>query len=160
MTIERGSEVQITAYLAAREELGPSGFFLWAGLICINGAITWTAAEVAGRGPKCSVRQAQSLGAVQILRRLRALREQQPTASLAMITDSQQFVAELRGEWAQSQRNTIPQLDESITLLRTLEGIDLRYCSRASNLEAHVLITQLCAQHGVAVKARHVKDSR
>ena len=94
---------------------------------------------------------------MQILKRLRALRDQQPAASLAMITDSQQFVAELRGEWALSQRTFIAQLDESITLLRTIKGLVLRYCSRAANLEAHALITQLCEQHGVAVKARFVR---
>ena len=149
--------MQIAASLAARVEVS---FALWGGLISIDGTITWTDANTVGRAPRFTLREAQYFGALAVLKKLRALREQNQEASLMMLTDSQQLVEELTGAWAQPQRASSAALDEAITLVRALDGLTLRYCSRAANLEAHAMITRLCQRHGVPVKARFVREGR
>jgi len=156
-----GALLVIEAFLAGREELGPNGFFLWGALIRVDGVVTWTGADCIGRGPQCSVAKAQYTGAVEVLKNLRALREQNPASiSISMYADSRPLVEELREEWQQSQCENSAILDQAIELLHSVAPLTLRYCSLNANLAAHELISELCKRHGVAVRERYIRRSR
>jgi len=150
--------MRIESFLAARVEPGEGGFACWGGLIRIDAKISWAFADCVGRAPRFAVPDAQYVGSIAILKRLRDLRAQNPEGSLTMLTDSRRLVEELRGEWRQSQRGSSAILDAGIELNRSLAPLTLRYCSRSANSEAHALITLLCRRHGVPVRERTVRQ--
>jgi ribonuclease HI len=147
--------MRIEAFLAARVEVL---FVLWGALIQIDGSVTWSSANVVGRTPHFTVPQAQYVGAVETLKRLHALWEKDPDASLTMVTDSKALVEELNGEWRRSQCEASAILHHGIDLVESLgTALTLRYCARNANLAAHELITQLCKRHRVPVQERFVR---
>ncbi len=147
--------MKIESFLAAREECGPNGFFIWGGLILVDETIVWSYADVAGRGPHCSIAAAYHAGAVRLLKQLRDLRTENPEASLMLITDSRQLVQELSGEWASS---ATVALDDALDLVRSFGwALTLRYCERRANLPAHELITAFCKAHRVPVRERYLR---
>jgi hypothetical protein len=137
----------IEAFLAARQECGPNGFFLWGGLIRVDGTVTWTAADCVGRGPSCSVVAAQHTGVVEVLKQLHELRKKNRGVSIALFVDQTLF-DDIKGEWPQSVRPSA-SLDEARNLVRGLWPFRLGFCSRNGLLAPHSLITELCKRNGV-----------
>lgn len=144
--------MQIESFLAARRECGEGGFYLWAGIIRMDGVILWSAADCIGAGASHSVAEAQYVGAVAILKKLGELRKQHPAASLALFA-GRGLCEELKGEWAQSPRSgPSAHLDEARDLLRSLWPLTLASCSETALMAAHELITELCERNGVRVE--------
>jgi hypothetical protein len=148
--------MRIEAFLAARIEPPTAGFAIWAALIRVDGGITWSAADCAGRPPRVTISRAQHLGAREALKRLLTLRAQNPEASLGFFADSKALVEELNITWPRSQQVSCAVLDECLDLAQSL-GLPLRFISRHANFVPHQLITLLCRRHGVPVTARYVR---
>jgi hypothetical protein len=149
--------MQIAAHLAAREECGPNGYFLWAALIRIDDTLSWAHADCVGRGPNCSIAAAYHAGAVRLLKQLRDLLAQHPEASLMMLTDSRQLVQELSEKW---ESCATVALEDAVELVREMGwALTLRYCSRRENLVAHEVISALCKRHNVPVRERYIRQS-
>jgi hypothetical protein len=143
--------MQIESFLAAREELGPRGFFLWGALIRVDGIVTWSGADCIGRGASCSVAAAQYRGAIEVLKKLGELRKAHPAATITMYAEKV-VVEELLQSKGYPPREPGALLDEAIGLKHCAQPFMLRYTSTIGLRAAHELIDELCRRNGVNVE--------